>query len=71
MKARGALSVLFSQHLCRLVIALHADVTVADVTVADVTIADVTVPEGSSSRGGDVAVYVFDINRPSLLPTLF
>ena len=66
MKARGALSVLFSQHLCRLVIALHADVTVADVTVADVT-----VPAGSSSRGGDVAVYVFDINRPSLLPTLF
>ena len=25
---------------------------------------------GSPSRGGDVAVYVFDINQPSL-PTLF
>ena len=28
------------------------------------------VPTGSPSRGGDVAVYVFDINQPSL-PTLF
>ena len=28
------------------------------------------VPGGSSSRGGDVAVFVFDINQPSL-PTLF
>ena len=28
------------------------------------------VPAGSHSRGGDVAVYVFDINQPSL-PTLF
>ena len=27
-------------------------------------------PEGSPSRGGDVAVYVFDINQPSL-PTPF
>ena len=24
------------------------------------------VPAGSSSRGGDVAVYVFDINQPNL-----
>ena len=24
------------------------------------------VPEGSSSRGGDVEVFVFDINQPSL-----
>ena len=29
-----------------------------------------TVPAGSPSRGGDVAVYVFDINQPSL-PTPF
>ena len=29
-----------------------------------------TVPAGSSSRGGDVAVYVCDINQPSL-PTSF
>ena len=28
------------------------------------------VPTGSPSRGGDVAVYVFDINQPSL-PTPF
>ena len=28
------------------------------------------VPAGSPSRGGDVAVYVFDINQPSL-PTPF
>ena len=28
------------------------------------------VPVGSPSRGGDVAVYVFDINQPSL-PTPF
>ena len=28
------------------------------------------VPMGSPSRGGDVVVYVFDINQPSL-PTLF
>ena len=28
------------------------------------------VPMGSPSRSGDVAVYVFDINQPSL-PTLF
>ena len=28
------------------------------------------VPTGSPSRGEDVAVYVFDINQPSL-PTLF
>ena len=28
------------------------------------------VPAGSPSRGGNVAVYVFDINQPSL-PTLF
>ena len=28
------------------------------------------VPAGSPSRGGNVAVYVFDINLPSL-PTLF
>ena len=28
------------------------------------------VPAGSPSRGGDVAVYVFDINRPTL-PTPF
>ena len=27
-------------------------------------------PHGSPSRGGDVAVYVFDINQPSL-PFLF
>ena len=30
----------------------------------------VNVPAGSPSRGGDVAVYVFDINQPSL-PTPF
>ena len=30
----------------------------------------VSVPTGSSSRGGDVTVYVFDINQPSL-PTPF
>ena len=29
-----------------------------------------SVPTGSPSRGGDVAVYVFDINQPSL-PTPF
>ena len=29
-----------------------------------------SVPAGLPSRGGDVAVYVFDINQPSL-PTLF
>ena len=29
-----------------------------------------TVPAGSPSRGGDVAVYVFGINQPSL-PILF
>ena len=29
-----------------------------------------SVPAGSPSRGGDVAVYVFDINQPSL-PTPF
>ena len=29
-----------------------------------------SVPAGSPSRGGDVAVYVFDINQPSL-PTSF
>ena len=29
-----------------------------------------TVPTGSPSRGGDVPVYVFDINQPSL-PTPF
>ena len=29
-----------------------------------------TVPTGSPSRGGDVMVYVFDINQPSL-PTPF
>ena len=29
-----------------------------------------SVPESSPSRGGDVAVYVFDINQPSL-PTPF
>ena len=28
------------------------------------------VPAGSPSRGGDVAVYVFDLNQPSL-PTPF
>ena len=28
------------------------------------------IPSGSPSRGGDVAVYVFDINQPSL-PTPF
>ena len=28
------------------------------------------VPTGSPSRGGDVAVYVFDVNQPSL-PTPF
>ena len=30
----------------------------------------ISVPMGSPSRGGDVAVYVFDINQPSL-PTPF
>ena len=30
----------------------------------------ITVPKGSPSRGGDVVVYVKDINQPSL-PTLF
>ena len=29
-----------------------------------------SVPAGSPSRGGDVAIYVFDTNEPSL-PTLF
>ena len=28
------------------------------------------VPKGSPSRGGDIAVYVFDVNQPSL-PTPF
>ena len=31
---------------------------------------DIVIPTGSSSRGGDVAVHVFDINQPSL-PTPF
>ena len=30
-----------------------------------------TVPTGSHSRGGDVAVYVFDINQPSLLTPFY
>ena len=30
----------------------------------------VLVPTGSSSRGGDVTIYVLDINQPSL-PTVF
>ena len=29
------------------------------------------VPAGSPSRGGDVAVYVFDINQPSLLTPFY
>ena len=29
------------------------------------------VPTGSPSRGGDVAVYVFDINQPSLLTPFY
>ena len=33
--------------------------------------ADDFVPTGSPSRGGDVAVYVFDMNRPSLLNPLY
>ena len=31
---------------------------------------DIVIPTGSSSRGGDVAVHVFDITQPSL-PTPF
>ena len=38
-------------------------------TVAE-SIPDMGVPTGSPPRGGDVAVYVFDINQPSL-PTPF
>ena len=29
------------------------------------------VPAGSPSRGGDVAVYVFDINQPSLTTPVY
>ena len=29
------------------------------------------VPAGSLSRGGDVAVYIFDINQPSLLTRFY
>ena len=38
-------------------------------TVAE-SIPDMGVPTGSPPRGGDLAVYVFDINQPSL-PTPF
>ena len=30
-----------------------------------------TVSAGSPSRGGDVALYIYDINQPSLLPPFY
>ena len=39
-------------------------------TLLDFRIPLASVPAGSPSRGGDVAVYVFDVNQPSL-PTSF
>ena len=41
-----------------------------DKSVVNFVNALILVPTGSSSRGGDVAVYVFDVNKPSL-PTPF
>ena len=49
---------------------LDPDMTFADDTVFNTSSLSVCIPTGSPSRGGDVMVYVININQPSL-PTPF
>ena len=39
--------------------------------VLDLSASSATVSAGSPSRGGDVALYIYDINQPSLLPPFY